>query len=77
MGTLPIAFETAGDTLKEMEDGRRDAKASRIDATTKVNDVLRLHPRTGEVFIQHGPLSVAEEPLASLVDQLAADETGD
>jgi hypothetical protein len=42
MGTLPIAFETAGDTLKEMEEGRLDAKASRIDATTKVNDVLRL-----------------------------------
>ena len=32
----------------------------RIDAATKVNDVLRRHPRTGEVFIQHGPLSVAE-----------------
>jgi hypothetical protein len=51
MGTLPIALETAGDTLKEMEEGRRDAKASRIDATTKVNDVLRRHPRTGEVLL--------------------------
>ena len=30
------------------------------DAATKVNDVLRRHPRTGEVFIQHGPLSVAQ-----------------
>jgi hypothetical protein len=38
----------------------RDAKAGRIDATTKVNDVLRRHPLTGEVFIQHGPLGVAE-----------------
>ena len=43
-----------------MEQGRRDAKTSRIDATTKVNDALRRHPRTGEVFIQHGPLSIAE-----------------
>jgi hypothetical protein len=42
-----------------MESGR-DAKTRKIDATTKVNDVLRRHPRTGEVFIQHGPLSVAE-----------------
>jgi hypothetical protein len=25
-----------------------------------VNDALRRHPRTGEVFIQHGPLSIAE-----------------
>jgi len=32
----------------------------RIDATVKVNDVLRRHPHSGEVFIQHGPLSVAE-----------------
>src|SRR5215510_14089233 len=31
-----------------------------IDATMKVNDVLRRHPHAGEVFIQHGPLSVAE-----------------
>jgi len=31
-----------------------------IDATTKVNDVLHRHPRAGEVFIQHGPLSVAQ-----------------
>jgi len=31
-----------------------------VSATTKVNDVLRGHPRAGEVFIQHGPLSVAE-----------------
>ena len=31
-----------------------------ISATTKVNDVLRHHPRTGEVFIQHGRLSIAE-----------------
>lgn len=29
-------------------------------AATLVNDVLRQHPRTGEVFIQHGRLSVAE-----------------
>jgi hypothetical protein len=35
-------------------------EAGRIDANTKVNDVLRRHPRTGEVFIQRGPLSVAE-----------------
>lgn len=33
----------------------------RIEATTKVNDVLQRHPLTGEVFIQHGPLGV-EEP---------------
>jgi hypothetical protein len=38
-----------------------EAKARRIDATAKVNDVLRRHPLTGEVFIQHGPLSL-EEP---------------
>jgi hypothetical protein len=38
-----------------------DAKARKIDATAKVNDVLRRHPLTGEVFIQHGPLSL-EEP---------------
>jgi len=31
-----------------------------IDASTKVNDVLRRYPATGEVLIQHGPLSVAE-----------------
>lgn len=31
-----------------------------IAATRQVNDVLRQHPRTGEVFIQHGRLSVAE-----------------
>jgi len=36
------------------------ARASRIDAATKVNDVLRRHPLAGEVFIQHGRLSVAE-----------------
>jgi hypothetical protein len=34
--------------------------ARSIGATTKVNDVLRHHPRTGEVFIQHGRLSIAE-----------------
>jgi hypothetical protein len=34
--------------------------ARSIGATTKVNDVLRQHPRTGEVFIQHGRLSIAE-----------------
>jgi len=38
----------------------QDVRAQRIDASTKVNDVLRRHPLTGEVFIQHGPLSVAE-----------------
>ena len=38
----------------------QDASAERIDAGTKVNDALRRHPLTGEVFIQHGPLSVAE-----------------
>jgi|SRR5215471_3724651 len=43
-----------------MEQGRPDAKTGRIDAATKVNDVLRRHPSTGEVFIQQGPLSVAE-----------------
>jgi len=32
-----------------------------IDAATKVNDVLRRYPGAGEVFIQHGPLSV-EQP---------------
>jgi hypothetical protein len=31
-----------------------------IGATTKVNDVLRHRPSTGEVFIQHGRLSIAE-----------------
>jgi hypothetical protein len=36
-----------------------EAKAGRIDAATKVNDVLQRHPRTGEAFIQHGPLGVA------------------
>jgi hypothetical protein len=36
-----------------------EAKAGRIDAASKVNDVLRCHPRTGEAFIQHGPLGVA------------------
>ena len=34
--------------------------AGRIDATTKVNEVLRCHPLTGEVLIQHGPLGVTE-----------------
>jgi len=43
-----------------MEEKRRGAETRRIDATTGVNDVLRRHPRTGEVFIQHGPLAVAE-----------------
>ena len=38
----------------------QDVRTERIDAATKVNDVLRRHPLTGEVFIQHGPLSVAE-----------------
>jgi hypothetical protein len=38
----------------------RDAPAGRIDATTKVNEVLRCHPLTGEVLIQHGPLGVTE-----------------
>jgi hypothetical protein len=38
----------------------RDAPAERIDATTKVNEVLRRHPLTGEVFIQHGSLGVTE-----------------
>ena len=38
----------------------QEVRTHRIDASTKVNDVLRRHPRTGEVFIQHGPLSVAE-----------------
>ena len=32
-----------------------------INATTKVNDVLRRHPLTGEVFIHHGSL-VRSEP---------------
>ena len=32
-----------------------------IAASTKVNDVLRRYPLAGEVFIQHGPLSV-EQP---------------
>jgi hypothetical protein len=31
-----------------------------IGVTTRVNDVLRDHPRTGEIFIQYGRLSVAE-----------------
>lgn len=31
-----------------------------IGATTKVNDVLRHRASTGEVFIQHGRLSIAE-----------------
>jgi hypothetical protein len=35
-------------------------EAGRIDANTKMNDVLRRYPSTGEVFIQRGPLSVAE-----------------
>jgi len=34
--------------------------AQKIDATAKVNDVLRHHPLTGEVFIQRGPLSLEE-----------------
>ena len=34
--------------------------AQKIDATAKVNDVLRHYPLTGEVFIQHGPLSLEE-----------------
>ena len=38
----------------------QDVRTERIDAGTKVNAVLRRHPLTGEVFIQHGPLSVAE-----------------
>jgi len=38
----------------------QEVRTHRIDASTKVNDVLRRHPLTGEVFIQHGPLSVAE-----------------
>jgi hypothetical protein len=39
----------------------REVKGRKIDATAKVNDVLRRHPLAGEVFIQHGPLSL-EEP---------------
>ena len=35
-------------------------QARRIEGTTQVNDVLRQRPPTGEVFIQHGRLSVAE-----------------
>jgi hypothetical protein len=35
-------------------------EAKRIDANTKMNDVLRRHPRAGEVVIQSGTLSVAE-----------------
>ena len=38
----------------------QDVRTERIDASTKVNAVLRRQPLTGEVFIQHGPLSVAE-----------------
>ena len=38
----------------------QDVRTQKIDASTKVNDVLRRHPLTGEVFIQHGRLSVAE-----------------
>src|SRR5262245_50074236 len=37
-----------------------DAPMARIDATTKVNDVLKRHSLTGEVFIQQGPLGMSE-----------------
>jgi hypothetical protein len=36
-----------------------EAKAGRVDAARKVNDVLQSYPRTGEALIQHGPLGVA------------------
>jgi hypothetical protein len=36
-----------------------EAKSGRVDAASKVNDVLKCHPRTGEAFIQHGSLGVA------------------
>jgi len=38
-----------------------EASARKIDAAAIVNDVLRRYPLTGQVFIQHGPLSL-EEP---------------
>jgi hypothetical protein len=38
-----------------------EASARKIDAAANVNDVLRRYPLTGQVFIQHGPLSL-EEP---------------
>ena len=43
-----------------MGEERRNTRTSRIDAATKVNDVLRNCPRAGEVLIQHGPLAIAE-----------------
>jgi hypothetical protein len=46
-----------GDTLRKRA---RSMEPQSIAATRQVNDVLRQHPRTGEVFIQHGRLSVAE-----------------
>jgi len=39
----------------------REATARKIDGAANVNDVLRRYPLTGQVFIQHGPLSL-EEP---------------
>jgi hypothetical protein len=68
---LQVANWGDGDTLmtreRKMEKENRrassvlsDAKPGRIDATTKVNVVLQRHPLTGEVFIQYGPLGVAE-----------------
>ena len=39
----------------------REATVRKIDAAANVNDVLRRYPLTGQVFIQHGPLSL-EEP---------------
>jgi hypothetical protein len=44
----------------EKESRGTSSQAGRIDATTKVNDVLQRQPRTGEVFIQHGSLAVAD-----------------
>jgi|SRR5262245_1293112 len=44
----------------EMRAGQTPGDAAGIDATTKVNDVLRRRPLTGEVFIQRGPLGVSE-----------------
>ena len=38
-----------------------DAPREKISAITKVNDVLRRYPLTGEVFIQHGPLGMSEQ----------------
>jgi hypothetical protein len=51
----------------------REATARKVDGAANVNDVLRRYPLTGQVFIQHGRLSL-EEP-GNFYLQYKKDET--